>query len=159
MAMFSFVLGAVQGVVLHAYQNQLSRWLWSTVTSAALLLTSNLAYWLFQRLTQQGYRPVLGYYDYLPIGGAIVGCGLGLAQWLVLRGMTTGAHSWLWVTAWALATALTSVLLFGPILNNLSSWYGIGGWVAKLSLSALFTGGITGIFLLRLVRELDTVQE
>jgi uncharacterized membrane protein YeaQ/YmgE (transglycosylase-associated protein family) len=151
---FALALGISQGALLSSFLHQTPRWLWTIVTSLAVLLMSVLVSWLAQRLTQDGYRPGMGYYEFIPLGGAILGSGVGLAQWLILRRATTESYNWLWIPTSILGSVLGSVLLLSPVLYNLTPWFPWFtplGWVVRLSLCALCAGGVSGPLLLFLI--------
>jgi hypothetical protein len=150
----SLMLGILQGLIIHNHLTGMSWWLWGVVTALTISLTGAFSIWLADILTQQGYRPIMGYYEYMPLGGAIIGAGLGLTQWMLLKSRVTGPRTWVWLPTLLFVGALVSSLLLWPILDNIMPLYGYGpvGWVVKLTLCGLCAGGLSGITLWSLIR-------
>jgi hypothetical protein len=100
------VIGAAQWLALRRIGADL--W-WIVATAVGLAVGLALAFAIF------GYGDTVG--D-LAVVGAVIGLGIGIAQWWLLRAFVGGGLGWLWVPAsaafWALGWTVTTAIGVDP---------------------------------------------
>jgi hypothetical protein len=142
-----FMVGLAQWVVLRKYVNAVSDWILAAGASWAVGYALGL--FIINGLTGTGLDGFIGY--------ILFGIIVGLVQWPLLRREIPNVWMWIlanvigWTAGFFLSQISLDLLFNGPVIDPVASTSVISG------VSGLVAGAITGIALIRIVRQPERV--
>jgi hypothetical protein len=142
-----FMVGLAQWVVLRKYVNVVSDWILAAGASWAIGYTLGL--FIINGLTGTGLDGFIGY--------ILFGIIVGLVQWPLLRREIPNVWMWIlanvigWTSGFFLSQISLDLFFNGPVIDPVASTSVISG------VSGLVAGAITGVALIRIVRQPERV--
>lgn len=142
------IIGLTQFLVLRGHIRQAWWWIVASIICWGLLGFSSLSPlgWVVPRTTLFSARIFYG-----ALFGALIGIGLGVPQWLVLRPRIPKAWRWILMSSLCWAISLAFGWTVGGVLRLLSQLF--LGDVVGLTLAWLAVGILQGIALVRLLQD------
>jgi hypothetical protein len=146
-----FLLGIAQWLVLRRHIPRAFRWVWRTAIGFSLGLAGWLAAVnLIELLTYSAYvdEPVPSAVTAVPwlILGLVLGAGISVMQWTILRCIIQGSKRWIWVSCpvWALGVYVTYGL-WAQVVGYDESVF--GPWLCAIA-GVVLVGAATGLVLI-----------
>jgi hypothetical protein len=127
---FVLSVGFLQGLAIRLYLPGIPIRQWWLATVTGQVVAGGAVLWLAFHLAEQDPYPILTPDQYAPVGGLLIGAGVGSAQAWVLRTHLREGAVWLWLpanmAAWAASAVLVQTNLFvslaGPQAADLTEY-------------------------------------